>query len=182
MFINAASNEGRGLRNTTFSFNRDGTLAGKYYKQHLTPNEVAKTGLDSDYSFEFSEPTVLEIEGIRYAFLTCYDFYFYEAFSNIARNRVDVIIGCSHQRSDTHAALEIMTRFLAYNCNAYVLRSSVSMDVHSDIGGAGMVVAPNGDVLLNMESRIGLETVDIDVTKKYYKPAGFGNPNAAHYE
>lgn len=182
VFINAASNEGRGLRNTTFSFNRDGTLAGKYYKQHLTPNEVAKTGLDSDYSFEFSEPTVLEIEGIRYAFLTCYDFYFYEAFSNIARNRVDVIIGCSHQRSDTHAALEIMTRFLAYNCNAYVLRSSVSMDVHSDIGGAGMVVAPNGDVLLNMESRIGLETVDIDVTKKYYKPAGFGNPNAAHYE
>ena len=33
-----------------------------------------------------------------------------------------------------------------------------------------------------MKSRVGMETVEIDVTKKYYKPAGFGNPPSAHYE
>lgn len=56
------------------------------------------------------------------------------------------------------------------------------MDENSDVGGASMVVAPDGKVLANMFSRVGLETVDIDVDKKYYKPAGFGNAPSAHYE
>lgn len=182
LFVNARSFSDKGARNTTYAFNRQGEIAGMYLKQHLTPGEVSKIKLDSDYSFEFSEPTIVEMEGIRFAFLTCYDFYFYEAFANIARKNVDVIIGCSHQRSDTHEALKIMSQFLAYNTNAYVLRSSVSMDENSDIGGASMVVAPDGKVLLNMYSHVGLDTVDIDVNKKYFKPAGFGNPPSAHYE
>lgn len=182
LFINASDILPTGRRNTTFAIDRNGNIVGKYYKQHLTPGEVSQMKLDSDYTFEFSEPTVIEIEGIRFAFLTCYDFYFYEAFANIARQNVDVIIGCSHQRSDTHRALEIMSQFLAYNTNAYVLRSSVSMDESSDIGGAGMVVAPTGETLLNMHSRVGIDTVEIDINKKYFKPAGFGNPPAAHYE
>ena len=122
------------------------------------------------------------MEGLRFGFLVCYDFYFYENFANMARQNLDIIIGCSHQRSDTHASLEISCRFLAYNTNAYVIRSSISMDEKSDICGASMVVAPNGDVLANMKSRVGIETVEIDPKKKYLKPAGFGNPDAAHYE
>lgn len=182
VFVSARSYEPTGTRNTTYAFDRQGNIAGKYFKQHLTPGEVTKTRLDSDYSFEFSEPTVVEMEGLRFAFLTCYDFYFYEAYANIARQNVDIVIGCSHQRSDTHLALEIMSQHLAYNTNAYVLRSSVSMDESSDIGGASMVVAPTGKVLLSMGSRVGIATVDIDPKDKYYKPAGFGNPLAAHYE
>ena len=181
VFVNATDIPA-GYRNTTFAFDREGNLAGKYDKEHLTPGEVTKRKRDSEYSFQFSSPTVITIDGIRYAFLTCYDFYFYEAYANIARQNVDVIIGCSHQRSDTHLALEIMSQFLAYNTNAYVLRSSVSMDENADIGGASLVVAPNGQILLNMKSRVGMECVDIDVTQKYYKPAGFGNPPSAHYE
>lgn len=182
LFINMSDLTPTGRRNTTFAFDRNGELVGKYDKQHLTPGEVSEMKLDSDYTFEHTEPTIVEIEGIRFAFLTCYDFYFYESFANIARYNVDAIIGCSHQRSDTHRALEIMSQFLAYNTNAYVLRSSVSMDENSDIGGASMVVAPTGETLINMYSRVGLETVDIDFNKKYYKPAGFGNPDAAHYQ
>lgn len=182
LFANARSGEMGSLRNTTYAFDRNGEVVGKYYKQHLTPGESAKIKLDSDYSFEFSEPTVIEIEGYRFAFLTCYDFYFYEAFANIARQNIDFVIGCSHQRSDTHRALEIMSQFLAYNTNAYVLRASVSMDDNSDIGGGSMAVAPTGEILLNMKSRAGIECVEIDPNKKYFKPAGFGNPIKAHYE
>ena len=182
VFVSARSHEGGGLRNTTYAFNRQGQIVGKYFKQHLTPGEVTKSRLDSDYSFEFSEPTVVEIEGIRFGFLTCYDFYFYEMFANMARQNIDVVIGCSHQRSDTHLALQIMSQNLAYNTNAYVIRSSVSMDESSDIGGASMVVAPNGEVLANLYSKVGLATVEIDPHAKYYKPAGFGNPPSAHYE
>ena len=182
VFVNARFKTENGYRNTTYAFNRDGEIVGKYFKQHLVPSEVSVMQLDSDYSFEFSKPTVIEMEGIRFGFLTCYDFYFYENFANMARQRLDVIIGCSHQRSDTHRALQILSQFLAYNTNAYVIRSSVSMDEQSDIGGASMVVSPCGEVLANMYSRVGMEVVDIDVHQKHYKPAGFGNPPAAHYE
>ena len=183
VFVNARSyEESPSGRNTTYAFNRRGEIVGKYFKQHLTPGEVTSSRLDSDYTFEHSEPTVIEMEGIRFAFLTCYDFYFYEAFANIARQNVDIIIGCSHQRSDTHLALEILSQNLAYNTNAYVVRSSVSMDENSDIGGASMVVAPNGKILTNMYSKVGISTVEIDPKQKYCKPAGFGNPPSAHYE
>lgn len=182
LFINAVHKVDTGWRNTTFAFDRKGALAGTYDKQHLTRGEVEKRKLDSRYTFEPEEVTVVSIDGIRYAFLTCYDFYFYESYSAIARKNVDVVIGCSHQRSDTHSALEIFGRFLAYNTNAYVVRASVSMGEDSPVGGGSMVVAPNGDMLVNMCSRVGWEDVEIDVSKKYYKPAGFGNPPSAHWQ
>ena len=182
LFINAYKMTESGLRNTTYAFDRNGNVVGHYYKQHLTPGETSKQKLDSDYSFEFSEPTIIEIDGIRYGFLTCYDFYFYEAFSKIALYEPDIIIGCSHQRTDRHEALEMMSRFCAYNTNAYIVRSSVSMDENGKIGGCSMVVSPEGKVLVNMESRVGMETVEIDPHKKYLKPGGYNNPLMAHYE
>ncbi len=182
LFFNARSREESGERNTTYAIDRQGNLVGKYFKQHLTPGEVSKIRLDSDYTFEFSEPTVIEMEGLRFGFLTCYDFYFYEAYANMARQNLDIVIGCSHQRSDTHEALQIMSQFLAYNTNAYVIRSSVSMDENSNIGGASMIVAPTGKVLANLYSKVGMASVELDPREKYYKPAGFGNPPAAHYE
>ena len=182
VFVNARAEVEGKPRNTTYAFNRKGEIVGKYYKQHLTPGEVKNIQLDSEYSFEFSAPTVVEMEGLRFGFLTCYDFYFYEAFANMARENLDIVIGCSHQRSDTHRALEIFSQNLAYNTNAYVIRASVSMGEDSPLGGASMVVAPDGEVLENMYSRVGLATVEIDPKDKYFKPAGFGNPPAAHYE
>ncbi|MBE6567303.1 MAG: hypothetical protein E7657_01450 [Ruminococcaceae bacterium] len=182
LFVNARSHHEKGLRNTTYAIDREGNIRGTYDKQHLVPSEVEKLRLDSDYSFEHTAPTVVEMEGYRFGFLTCYDFYFYEAFATLARENLDFVIGCSHQRSDTHLALEIFSQNLAYNTNTYVVRSSVSMDEDSTVGGASMVVAPTGEILLHMKSRVGLETVEIDPQKKYFKPAGFGNPPSAHHE
>ena len=182
VFVNALSPEETGWRNTTFAIDRQGRIAGKYFKKHLPPLEQDVLQLDSEYTFCPSKPTVLEIDGIRYGFLTCYDFYFYEAFANIARQKVDIIIGCSLQRSDSHSAIEIMCRFLAYNTNAYVIRSSVSFAEDSDVCGASMVVSPKGEVLCNMRGRFGKAEAVFDPKDKYWKPAGYGNPPAAHYE
>lgn len=182
VFVNALSLEPTGYRNTTYCFDRSGTLVGKYFKKHLPPLELNVLKLDSDYTFEYSEPYVLEIEGLRFGFLTCYDFYFYEAFANIAQQNVDIIIGCSLQRSDSHEAIETMCRFLAYNTNAYVLRSSVSFDENATICGASMIVSPKGQVLANMKGKFGTAFAEFDPQDKYFKPAGFGNPDAAHYQ
>ncbi len=181
VFVNALSEEETGYRNTTYCFDKNGQLAGKYFKKHLPPSEADVLKLDKAYTQTFSEPYVLEIDGIRYGFLTCYDFYFYEAFANIAKQNVDIIIGCSLQRSDSHDATEIMCRFLAYNTNAYVVRSSVSFSETSDICGASMIVSPKGEVLCNMKGAFGMASAEFDVCDKYLKPAGYGNPDKPHY-
>ncbi len=182
LFINALYNSGNGLINTTYAFDRNGNVVGHYFKQHPTNGEVFNRELDSEYSYEFSEPTYLDIDGIRYCFLTCYDFYFYESFANIARRHPDIIIGCSHQRTDRQDALDMISRFLAYNTNAYVVRSSVSMGEDSEIGGGSMVVSAEGKTSIDMKSQVGMAVCEIDPAKKYYKPAGFGNPEIAHFE
>ena len=114
--------------------------------------------------------------------MTCYDFYFYEGFAPLARQNIDIIIGCSHQRTDTHEALSIINRFLCYNTNAYLIRSSVSLGEESKICGCSSVIAPNGDVLVDLRSKIVLGICEIDPTKKYLKPAGFNGKEKSHYE
>ena len=106
LFINALRFTETGYRNTTYAFNRNGEQVGYYYKQHITPGETEVIGMDSEYSYDPEPITVIEIDGVRYGFLICYDFYFYEMFAKMARAKLDVIIGCSNQRTDTHEALE----------------------------------------------------------------------------
>ena len=167
-------------RNTIFVFDRQGEIIGRYYKEHLTRGEWDK--LDMRYTEEWTQPYILDIEGVRYAFLTCYDFYFYENYSNIARWKPDVIIGASHQRSDTFRALDIINSFCAYNTGAYLVRASVSMGLDSELGGCSCVVAPTGEILGVLRSEVATLDVTFDPKKKYLKPAGYGNPPALHSE
>ena len=180
VFVNALDFTPTGERNTTFAFDRTGACVGKYDKEHLTAGEWKKFGFDESYMWKWTEPKILEVDGVRYAFLTCYDFYFYENFANIARLKPDVIIGCSHQRSDPHPILETIGKFLAYNTGAYLVRASVSMGLDSPVGGGSMVVAPSGEMLGNMFSRVGTLTVEFDPHAKYLKPMGYGNPPGLH--
>lgn len=187
VFVNAAYDAGNGWRNTTHAIDREGNVVGRYFKAHPAPSEV-KTGaqggneMDVAYSYEPAEPYVVEIEGIRFGFMTCYDFYFYENFSPMALKNVDIIIGCSHQRTDTHEALSIINRFLCYHTNAYLIRASVSLGEDSPVCGCSCVIAPDGETLVDMKSQIGRGVCEIDPHKKYFKEAGFRGKQKAHYE
>lgn len=169
-----------GPRNATLVYKRDGSRAGIYFKQHLTRGEWETKGLDRSYTQEWSAPAMLEIDGLKLAFLTCYDFYYYENFANIARYKPDIIIGCSHQRSDPHEILGIINSFCAYNTGAYIVRCSVSMGEDSPVGGCSCVVEPTGRILGNLYSHQGVLDVVFDPTMKYLKPAGYGNPPSMH--
>ncbi|MBO5270604.1 MAG: hypothetical protein J6B77_07450 [Clostridia bacterium] len=187
VFVNAGYETADGVRNTTHAIDREGNIVGRYFKAHPAPSEVKCDGeggheLDVGYSYEYGAPYVLALEGLRFAFLTCYDFYFYENFARNAKENVDVIIGCSLQRTDRHEALSIINRFLCYNTNAYLVRASVSLGEASDKCGCSAVISPRGDVLVNMESRVGLGVCEIDPKAKYYKPAGHLGAPKSHYE
>lgn len=187
VFVNAGYETENGIRNTTHAIDRNGNVIGRYFKAHPAPSEVksdAEGGheLDVGYSYESASPYILEAEGLRFAFLTCYDFYFYEYFAKIAKENVDIIIGCSLQRTDSHEALSIINKFLCYNTNAHLIRASVSLGEASQLCGCSMVVSPKGEMLLNMENRVGLGVCEIEPKNKHYKPAGHLGSLKSHYE
>ena len=180
LFVNALDYTEAGPRNTTWAFDRKGNNVGRYYKRHVTAGERDKCGLDTSYTRAWTEPYTITLEGVKYAFLTCYDFYFYDSYDAIAKVKPDIVIGCSLQRSDRLDALEFINQFCAYNTAAYLVRASVSMGLDSQVGGSSMVVAPTGKILGNMKSLVGNLDVTFDPAVKYLKPAGFGNPPATH--
>jgi len=180
VFVNCLDFTSAGPRNTTWAFDRSGRNIGKYYKRHVTAVERDKCGFDVSYTREWTPPCTLTVDGVRYAFLTCYDFYFYNSYDAIARAEPDIVIGCSLQRSDRLDALEFINQFCAYNTAAYLVRASVSMGLDSPTGGSSMVVAPTGRILGNLRSNVGVLDVTFDPAEKYLKPAGYGNPPSTH--
>lgn len=181
IFLGGVYKFGDGIRNSIIAFNKKGEEVGRYFKQHLVPREMNIFGLDKDYSFEPCEPEIIEIDGIKYAFMICYDCYFYDMLPNIARYNPDVLVMSAYQRSDNHNTLEFMNKFAAYNTNTYVLRSSISLGEDSLTGGSSMIVSPEGIVLADAFNNTGVFTAEIDPHKRFLKPAGFGNPPAAHH-
>ena len=115
------------FRNTTEVFDRQGNSAGRFFKQHLPRAEKNVNLLDEEYTRTFRAPEIIEVDGIRFGFLICYDTYFSEYVSHIAHCHPDVVLVSSFQRAERKDILRMQNQHLAFNCNAYVLRASVSM-------------------------------------------------------
>lgn len=175
--VNIAYPYNEKFRNTTLLYDRNGSVVARYFKQHLPVSEVAMEEIDDSYTFAFRDPYVVEIEGLRIGFLTCYDFYFSEYIANMASKNLDIIIGSAYQRSERMDILEMLGKLCAFCCNAYLVRASVSMGAGSKGGGGSMVVAPDGQILINFGQQTGSFTYDFEPKMKYMRSNGFGNPD-----
>ena len=187
VFVNCASHTDKGNINTTFVISKEGNIIGKYFKAHPAPSEFRKEedgglGFDSSYANQYTPPYTITIDGVKYAFLTCYDFYFLDYYTILARQKPDVIIGCSLQRTDTHETLETMCKSVSYYTGAYLVRASVSIGEDSELCGCSCVVAPNGKILENLKSKVGYSIVEFDPKQKFLKAAGFGGGKQTHFE
>ncbi|MBR2625014.1 MAG: hypothetical protein IKD23_01300 [Lentisphaeria bacterium] len=161
------------FRNITRIFDRQGNCAGEFHKQHL-PQSEKNLGVAHSYTADLRVPEIVEIDGIRFGFLICYDTYFTEYIAHLAYRKPDVILVSSFQRAEKQDVLKFMNQNLAFNCNAFVLRSSVSMGVNAAVGGMSMVVDPTGNILAQAGSRVGLLSCEVDdIHYKYMRSNSF---------
>ena len=166
-----------GWRNTTRVFNRQGEVAGNYYKQQLTVREPVARGVDSSYTRSFHAPEIVEVDGIRLGFVTCYDAYFEEYIEHLGHRRPDIVLVASHQRGEPCENLRLLNRMLAYHTGAFVLRASVGMGEDKDTGGTSLVVDPAGTILADAGQKNGKLVFDIgDPKKKYLRSDSFTGP------
>lgn len=160
------------IKNSTFLFDKEGKTAFIYDKQHL-PNSEIKLGVTPGNGSGKVSCTCV-VDGIRFAFLTCYDVYFNEQIEHIAKFKPDIIITPTYQRGERTDIIRAQAKLIAFRCNAYVARSSYSMqdDGH---GGCSMIVAPDGQILKDMGKEVGCVSADVDPFFKHTRPAGFGS-------
>ena len=159
------------IKNSTYLFNKNGEVAFIYNKQHLPLSEIklgVKAGNDTGKC-----QCLCELDGIKFAFMTCYDVYFNEQIEHIAKGKPDLILIPGYQRGERTDIIRAQAKLTAFRCNAYVLRSSYSMD-SDEHGGCSMIVAPDGQILKDMGKDVGSISLDIDPFKKYMRSAGYG--------
>lgn len=164
--VNVLEKRNGKLQNSTYLYNK-GEIAFVYDKIHLPPSEVA---LNVNYG---DGNCTCEIDGIRFGFMTCYDVYYNEQIEHIAAYKPDVILIPGYQRGERTDIIQSQAKLTAFRCNAYVARSSYSMNA-DDKGGNSMIVAPDGQIIDNMGKEIGSLTAEVDIKWKHTRPAGFG--------
>lgn len=167
--INVLEKRDGNIRNSTYLFNKNGENVFIYDKLHLPPSEVNLKVKRGDGKCNCT----CIVDGIRFAFMTCYDIYFNEQIEHIASFKPEIILVPGYQRGERVDIIEAQAKLTAFRCNAFLLRASFSME-SDEKGGCAMVVAPDGKIIDSLGKKVGSLTVDIDATKKYMRPAGFG--------
>ena len=165
--INVLEERGSEIRNSTYLFDKNGEVAFVYDKIHLPPSEVT-LGVTRG-----SGACVCDLDGMRFGFMTCYDVYYNEQIEYLAKHKPDIILIPGYQRGERTDIIRAQAKLTAFRCNAYVARSSYSMN-DDDHGGCSMIVAPDGQILTDLGKEVGSTGAQVDVTWKYMRPAGFG--------
>lgn len=165
--INVLQERDGEIKNSTYLFNKKGEVAFVYDKIHLPPSEVA-LGVERGRG-----ACVCELDGIRFGFMTCYDVYFNEQIEFIAKHKPDIVLIPGYQRGERIDIIHAQAKLTAFRCNAFVARSSYSMN-DSEHGGCSMIVAPDGQILQNLGKEVGSISAEIDEKWKYMRTAGFG--------
>ena len=155
------------LKNSTYLFDKGGNVAFVYDKIHLPPSEV-ELGIEPG-----DGACVCNLDGIRFGFMTCYDVYFNEQIEFLATQKPDIILIPGYQRGERTDIICAQAKLLAFRCNAFIARSSYSMN-DAEHGGNSMIVAPDGQILKNLGKEIGSISVEVDPKQKYMRTAGFG--------
>ena len=165
--INVLEERDGSIKNSTYLFNREGKTAFVYDKIHLPPSEVALGVAYGDGA------CVCDLDGVRYGFLTCYDVYFNEQIEYLASQKPDIILLPGYQRGESVDIIRAQTKLIAFRSNAYLAKSSYSMN-SDEKGGCSMIVAPDGKILTDMGKEVGSVSVEVDPSYKYMRTAGFG--------
>lgn len=165
--VNVLEERNEKIKNSTYLFDRNGSVAFVYDKIHLPPSEITLGVEHGDGS------CVCELDGIRFGFMTCYDVYFNEQIEFIAEQKPDIILIPGYQRGERTDIIRAQAKLAAFRANAFIARSSYSMN-DDEHGGCSMIVSPDGKILKDMGKNTGSISADIEPKRKYMRTAGFG--------
>lgn len=169
--VNVLQRLAGGISNVTWLFDARGEAAGRYIKTHLSPFERDALRLAAG-----DKPVVIEWNGLRVGFLTCFDIYFAEFAEALAALAPDLVIFPAYQRSEDSLAIVRQAVGRALDLEAFLIRCSYAVGNDYTRGGHSLVADPTGAILLDGGQATGSFAVDIDPHRKRIRPQSFGLP------
>jgi predicted amidohydrolase len=154
--------------NTTVAFDADGRLAAAYRKIHLFD---ALGQRESDSMAPGSEPVIATVAGLRVGFLTCYDVRFPELARSLATSGADLLVIPSGWASGLFKEEHWVTLVRARAIENTIWVAGVDQvpdpaeaPTKAPTGvGRSLLVDPLGTVLLDLGSRQGVASGDVDL-------------------
>jgi predicted amidohydrolase len=142
--------EGHVIYNTSVLLGREGQIVGTYRKTHLPPQEV-EAGVTPGDAYP-----VLETDFGKVGLETCYDHFFPEVISNLARNGAQIVCLAIWGGHETEGMWLAAMRTRAVDNGVYLVAST-----YYDKGG--LIVHPDGRVLIEAHGREGVYTADVEL-------------------
>ncbi len=150
---NGVEEENGHFFNTSFIFDRCGTVVGKYRKTHITVGEY-ENGVTPGYEYP-----VFELDFGKVGLLTCYDQFFPETAKELTKKGAELI--CIPTAGDDHHSCMA----LAMDCGVYLAVSG--MNNENKYGwGATRVVDPLGNLLAHTDENLEPAYAVVDLNKK----------------
>lgn len=156
-------------RNRSFLITPDGNLSAFYDKIHMFDVRLSEneTYEESAYYEPGSKSTFKDVEFGKIGMTICYDVRFPNLYTKLARSGVNIITVPSAFTAYTgEKHWEVLLRSRAIETGAFIV-APAQTGKHGNLDrtshGNSMVVAPSGEVLLNLGSDPGIGVVEVDL-------------------
>ncbi len=152
------ADDGR-LYNTSVLLDPSGQLVASYRKIHL----FGFAGGETTVLTAGTEPTLVDIDGIRFGLATCYDLRFPELFRLLQKQGAEAFVVPATWPLRRVQHWSLLARARAVENQAYVVAlNAVGTQGSVELGGASVVVDPWGVVVAEGGGDQQLLTVDLD--------------------
>ncbi|HON55661.1 MAG TPA: nitrilase-related carbon-nitrogen hydrolase [bacterium] len=143
--------------NNLITINANGNVISNYSKIHL----FSYAGEDKIYNAG-AQPEIFEIENFKILPAICYDLRFSYLFWDNAENTDIILIAANWPDIRSHH-WKILAQSRAIENQCFVCAvNRIGADPKNKYCGDSMIIAPNGDIILNSENADGLFTATIN--------------------
>lgn len=169
--------DGGGFYDRAYLIDDQGAIAGRYDKVHPTVGEKAQHGILAG-----DQAVVVPTRLGRLALAICYDIYFPSYFASLTRQRPDVILLPSLQRSEHEMASEALVKVRAMDAAAFMVRSSYGRELGQSwqagmMFGQSCVVHPDGTLLANAGHYEGIAVARVPLPFAWQRQRCGGYPS-----
>jgi omega-amidase len=165
--------DGRSIYNTSYSFDREGTLIGKYRKIHLFDVEI-EGGIrfkESETITAGRDTTVIETEFCKIGIAICYDMRFPELIRKMVLSGVEIIIvPAAFNMTTGPAHWHLLARTRALDNQVYFIAASPARDEEAFYVAYGhsLIADPWGRIIseASVNEEVIFSEIDLDFVDK----------------
>ena len=156
-------------RNRSFLITPDGNVSAYYDKIHMFDVRLSENEIYEESAFyePGSKSTFMDLEFGKIGLTICYDVRFPNLYTHLALNGANIItVPSAFTKYTGEKHWEVLLRSRAIETGAFIV-APAQTGKHGNLNrtshGNSMVVAPSGEVLLNLGSDPGVGLVEVDL-------------------